>query len=128
MASVNTISSKEYQNGVKIVSVSMVCASGSAAFTEVLLEERGKRLHSIDIVPDLVTGPTDDSDLLLTDNISGVNLIATNGVDAVDNATTNNILPDTVANIIKGSLTLAISNNAVVTAAVTIYLTFEHDF
>ena len=127
MASTNVITSKEYNNGVKVLAISMTCGAGEATFTDVLIEERSKRLMQIVTVPG-TPGPTDDSDISLTDGISGVNLVATNGANAVDNAATNVIAPDSTSNIIIGGLTLAIANNAVNAAVVTVYLVFANDY
>jgi hypothetical protein len=123
MASTNVVTPKEYSNGLKVLTVSMTCASDSPDFSDVVLEERSKRLVQATIVPG-ATGPTDDSDLSLTDSITGVNLVATSGANAVDNATTNVIAPDNTSNIVVGGLTLSIANNAVNNASVTIYLVF----
>jgi hypothetical protein len=126
MASTNVLTSREYSNGVKVVTAQMTCDAGSPAFTDVNLEERGKRLMQVTIKPG-TPGPTDNSDISITDGITGVNLVATNGVDAVDNATTNVIAPDNTSNIIVGGLTVAIANNAVNAAVITVYLVFAHD-
>lgn len=126
MASTNVFSSKEYSNGVKVVTVQMTCGAGEATFTDFALEERSKRLMQVTIKPG-TPGPTDNSDIAITDGITGVNLVATNGTDAVDNAVTNVIAPDNTSNIVIGGLTVAISNNAVNAAVVTVYMVFAHD-
>lgn len=127
MASTNVLTSREYSNGVKVLTVVMTCGAGEATFTDVNIEERGKRLMQIVTVPG-TPGPTDNSDISLTDGISGVNLVATNGVDAVDNAATNVIAPDSTSNIVIGGLTLALANNAVNAAVVTVVLVFANDY
>jgi hypothetical protein len=127
MASVNVITPREYSNEVKILKVVLTCNAGEATFSDVNIEERSKRLMKVVTVPG-TPGPTDNSDISLTDSLSGVNLLATNGVDKVDNTATNEIAPDSTSNIVIGGLTLAITGNAVNAAVVTVYLVFANDY
>ena len=128
MASTNQITTKEFRNGVKIHTCTMTCAAGSAEFSDVNFSEQGKRLLGVVITTTGgATGPTDNSDLSITDGVSGVNLIATNGTDAVDNDAITQIAPDSATNLIFGPLVMSISNNAVNGARCTIDVMFTCD-
>lgn len=126
MASVNTITAKEYRNGVKVITAHMKCGAGDPAFTDVNLEERGKRLQKIFTIPG-TPGPTADSDISLTDQTTTLDLIATNGTDAVDTSTVNEINPDSATNVVVGRLVSAIANNAVNAAELTVVYVFSNE-
>jgi hypothetical protein len=80
---------------------------------------RGLKLYSIVTVPG-TTGPTDNSDLTITDRY-GIDMLAGAGTNIIDNATSNRVVanPDTAAVIITGNLTVNITNN-IVDSAVTV--------
>lgn len=119
---------KEVSNGVKIVTIDFVADDADGSFDNITLPtDHGKQIHSIVTTPG-GTGPTDNSDLSITDGVTTVNLVATNGVDAVDNATVNNIRPDTEDHIITGPLTVAIANNSVNSAEVAVTIVFVTKF
>ncbi|OGP87144.1 MAG: hypothetical protein A2031_08030 [Deltaproteobacteria bacterium RBG_19FT_COMBO_43_11] len=83
---------------------------------------RGLKLYSIVTVPG-TTGPTDNSDLTITDRY-GIDTLAAAGANIVDNATSNRVVanPDTAAVIITGNLTVNITGNIVDSAVTTIIL------
>lgn len=83
---------------------------------------RGLKIYSIVTVPG-TTGPTDDSDLTITDRY-GIDMLAGAGANIIDNATSNRVVanPDTAAVIITGNLTVNITNNIVDSAVTTIVL------
>ena len=119
-------SSKEYSNGVKLITLTFTASSVDASFLAgayTLTGEMGKKLHSIVVDPGGV-GPTDNCNLSIVDSLHGTNVVATNGADAVDNAVTRRVLPDTAFDpcIIGGTLTInpdiAVEN--LVNSAVTV--------
>ena len=83
---------------------------------------RGLKLYSIVTVPG-TTGPTDNSDLTITDRY-GIDTLAGAGANIIDNATSNRVVanPDTAAVIITGDLTVNITSNIVDSAVTTIVL------
>ena len=118
------ITSKEYSTGIKRITIVFTAATGAAAFTNAVLGgELGKQLINVSTRPG-GTGPTDDSDLAISDALSGRDLVSGNGTDSVDNAVVNYVAPETDA-ICVGALTVAITNNAVNNASVTVVLVFK---
>ena len=83
---------------------------------------RGLKLYSIVTVPG-TTGPTDNSDLTITDRY-GADILAGAGANIIDNTAINRVVmnPDTAAVIITGNLTVNITNNIVDSAVVTLVL------
>ena len=120
---VTSVDNKFYSTGIKVVTVNMVCATGAAAFTSAVITEHGKELINVSTKPGS-TGPTDDSDLTITDGATGRNLVAANGGDSVDNAVSNYVAPETNS-IAVGDLTVAVANNSVNNAETTIYMVFK---
>jgi len=85
---------------------------------------RGMRLHSIKTIPG-TTGPTDDTDVTITDKY-GIDLLGGKGTNAIDNATTNWIVfgysTYVIEPLITGNITITITNNAVNSAVVTVVI------
>ena len=125
MADASTVrTSRQYSTGIKVVTIVFTAATGAAAFTsDVMTGEVGKELINVSTKFGS-TGPTDDSDLSIVDSNSGRDLVATNGPNSVDNAVVNYVAPETNS-IVTGKLTIAIANNAVNNASVTVILVFK---
>ena len=118
------ITSKEYSTGIKRITIVFTAATEAALFTSAVLGgELGKELINVSTKFGS-TGPTDNSDLSIVDALSGRDLVATNGPNSVDNAAVNYVAPETNA-ICVGPLTVAITNNAVNNASVTVILVFK---
>jgi hypothetical protein len=83
---------------------------------------RGLKVYSIVTSPG-ATGPTDNSDLTITDKY-GIDILAGAGANIVDNATANRVVlnPDTAAVLITGDLTVNITGNIVDGAVTTLAL------
>ena len=75
------------------------------------------------------TAPTDASDFTLLDAITGEDLMGGNGTDAIDATTPKTVLPRSTAmnlnfyHMVKGNLTLTITNNVVNSAIMNIRIT-----
>jgi hypothetical protein len=125
MAGQSTVkTSKEYSTGIKVVTCVFTADDTSNLFASAVLGgERGKELINVSTKAG-GTGPTADSDLTITDSISGRNLVATNGADSVDNSGSNYVAPE-LNSIAIGDLTVAITGNAVASAVTTVYLVFK---
>lgn len=84
---------------------------------------RGLRLYSCATIPG-TTGPTDNSDITLTDRY-GIDILAGAGANIVDNATSNRVVIGcTSAVIITGDITVNITGNLVDSALTTVILEF----
>jgi hypothetical protein len=82
---------------------------------------RGLRLYSIATIPGL-TGPTDNSDLTITDQYEA-DILAGAGANLVDNSAKNRtVIGITSAVIITGDIEVNITSNAVPSAVTTIVL------
>jgi len=85
-------------------------------------------LYSVETWPG-TTAPTADSDVTLLDAITGEDLLGGNGTDAIDAATPNTISPKSAAmsanfnHLVKGNMTINITNNAVHSAIMHIRIT-----
>jgi hypothetical protein len=120
---ITTVTSKEYSSGIKVYTINMVCATSGSTFTSALLDGlESKQLINVFTKAGTI-GPTADSDLAITDNTSGLNLVATSGTDSVDNSGQNYIEPD--LGVITGDLTVAVTGNSVNNAETTVYLVFK---
>ena len=121
---ITTVSKVEYSSGIKVVTINMVCATGAAAFTSAVIDgEYGKELVNVSTKAGS-TGPTADSDLSITDGVTGRDLVATAGPDSVDNSGSNYVAPET-SSVCVGDLTVAIANNSVNNAECTVFLVFK---
>ena len=83
---------------------------------------RGLKLYSLVTKPG-TTGPTDNSDMTITD-VYGIDILGGAGANIVDNTAANRVFinPDTAASIITGNWTLNITNNSVDSAVTTVVL------
>ena len=121
------------QGRPKLVVITLLCTAGAAGDANAHLypstvindlvdfDLRGLKLYSIATIPG-TTGPTDNSDLTITDRY-GVDILAGAGANLVDNATKNRtVIGIASAVIITGDITLDIINNAVDSAATTVVL------
>ena len=82
---------------------------------------RGLRLYSIATIPG-VTGPTDNSDITITDKYEA-DILAGTGTNLVDNSAKNRtVIGITSAVIITGDIEVNITGNAVASAVTTIVL------
>jgi len=134
---VGTIERIDAAKNKPLVILTLVCTAGAAGDANAHLYPatiintlpeisgfnlRGLKLYSIVVVPG-VTGPTDDSDLTITDKY-GIDILAGAGANIIDNAVSHRVVmnPDTVANIITGNLTVNITNNIVDSAVTTLIL------
>lgn len=124
-------------NRPSLVILTLVCKAGAAGDANAHLypasvinslpgisdyDLRGLKLYSIVVVPGVV-GPTDNSDITITDRY-GADILAGAGANIVDNTGINRVVinPDTAAVIITGDLTVNIINNAVDEAVTTVVL------
>lgn len=83
---------------------------------------RGLKLYSLVTSPG-TTGPTDNSDMTITDKY-GIDILGGAGANIVDNSANNRVFinPDTAASIITGNWTINITNNSVDSAVTTVVL------
>jgi len=85
---------------------------------------RGLKLHSLKTIPG-TPGPTDDSDITVTDKY-GVDLLGGKGADIIDNAAKNWVVfgysTYTIEPLITGNITVTITNNAVNGAVTTVVI------
>ena len=88
----------------------------------------GFYLYSVETWPG-ATAPTDASDLTLLDATTGEDLLGGNGTDAVDATTPKTIAPKSTAmdlnfyHMVKGNLTMNITNNSVNSAIINVRVT-----
>lgn len=121
---ITTIAKQEYSSGVKVHTITMTCATAASAFTSANIGgEQGKQLVNI-FTKAGSTGPTADSDLAITDSITGLNLASIQGTDSVDNSGQNYVIPNENSMVI-GPLVVAVTNNSVNNAETTITLVFK---
>ena len=118
------VTSKEYSTGIKRVTLVFTADDTDGSFDNAILGgELGKQLINVSTRPG-GTGSTDNSDLQISDALSGRDLVATNGPNSVDNATVNYVAPELNA-ICVGALTVAITNNIVNDAVCTVVMVFK---
>ena len=85
-------------------------------------------IYSIETWPG-TTAPTDATDLTLIDATTGEDLLGGNGTDAIDATTPKTVIPRSTAmslnfyHMIKGNMTLTITNNAVAEAIMNVRIT-----
>jgi hypothetical protein len=85
-------------------------------------------IYSVETWPG-ATAPTDASDFTLLDAITGEDLMGGNGTDAIDATTPITVLPRSAAmslnfyHMVKGNLTLTITNNVVNSAIMNVRIT-----
>ena len=85
-------------------------------------------IYSVETWPGAVA-PTDATDFTLLDAVTGEDLLGGNGTDAIDATTPKTIFPRSAAmalnfyHMVKGNLTLTITNNAVNSAVMNVRIT-----
>lgn len=117
------------QDRPKLVVIRLTCTADAAAHTYpatiindlVDFDIRGLRIYSIATIPG-TTGPTDDTDLTITDE-DDLDILAGVGADLVDNAVKHRtVIGLTSSVLITGDITINLTNNAVDGAVTTIVL------
>ena len=125
------------QGRPQVVKVTLTCTASADAHTYPATvvntldnvsdyDLRGLSLHSVKAIPG-TTGPTDNSDLTITDE-NGVDLLGGKGENIIDNATLSFVPagPGAFAQPapITGNITVNLSGNSVDSAVVTLVLLF----
>lgn len=136
-ASTNTVTSKEYSNGVRTIAINYLASDGTLS-PETIYGLEGKKIVGITVAGG-ATGPTANCDLAIVyfppgSTTASVNVVATNGANAVDGNNTVNFVQldsDATPAIVTGPLTVApdlLSENLVATAETTVTLVLQSSF